>query len=125
MGTSKRKENSNGLVKAAVAFFFVAALFTLYYRGQAKGRWRVTQGSIEEQRIAPNHPVETAWGSQVTWKAQYRVEYLVEGHEYSVWTDSGVRGDSEADVRLRLGKVSSCRVLYKPGQPETAVAKCE
>jgi hypothetical protein len=87
-------------------------------------RWQVAQGSVREERIAPDHAIETKWGGQLAWKAEYRVGYSVAGREYSVWADSGVRGDSEADVQLRLRKVSSCHVLYQPQQPEISVASC-
>ena len=59
------------------------------------------------------------------WEAEYRVDYSVDGHEYSAWADSAVKGGSEAEVRLRVGNVSSCRVLYNPAQPETSVATCQ
>lgn len=125
MATSRRNQNWNGLAKAAAAFLSVAVLFVLYYRGQAKGQWRAVEGSILEQRIAPAHAIETKAGSQMIWEAEYRVGYSVDGRQYSVWSDSGVKGNSEADVRLRMEKVSSCRVLYKPAQPETSVATCQ
>ena len=125
MVISRRNRSWDGLVKAAVACLFVVALLALYYRGQAKARWRVVQGSIQEERIAPAHAIETKAGSQMIWEAEYRVDYFVDGHEYSAWADSGVRGGSEAEVRLRVGKVSSCRILYDPAQPEKSVATCQ
>lgn len=47
-------------------------------------------------------------------------------HEYSVWTDSGIRGQSEADVRPALPKAHlACQVRYNPQKPEVSVADCQ
>lgn len=60
------------------------------------------QGTIQGTRIIPDKAVETNWGGQLTWKAEYRVTYSVAGREYTVWGDSGIRRESEAAVRLAL-----------------------
>jgi uncharacterized membrane protein YhhN len=109
----------------AAACALVAALFALLHRGRQKLEWPLVQGTIQDTRIVANHALETKWGSQLTWKAEYRVAYSVAGHEYAVWTDSGIRGESEAVVRLGLPKSRpSCRVRYDPKRPDLSVAAC-
>jgi hypothetical protein len=53
------------------------------------------------------------------------VKYSVGSREYDVWTNSGVRGESEAEVRLALAqRQRKCRVQYNPAKPESSVAYC-
>ncbi|MGA7221132.1 MAG: hypothetical protein WBX38_22650 [Candidatus Sulfotelmatobacter sp.] len=76
-------------------------------------------------RIVPDHATETAWGGEQTWRAEYQVSYLAGSREYSVWADSGIRGESEAVVRLALPQAPlTCQVKYNPKKPEQAVAGC-
>ena len=54
------------------------------------------------------------------------VAYSVADREYTVWTDSGIRGETDDDVRTILSSDRpSCRVQYDPGKPETSVADCK
>jgi hypothetical protein len=123
MVTSRRNSNRTRLAQAAVASVLILGLFYLHHRGQQEKSWQAVQGNVREKRISPAYATQVM-GSHLVWKAEYRVGYSGAGHEYSVWADSGVRGDSEADVQLRLTKVSSCWVRYKPEQPEISVASC-
>jgi hypothetical protein len=61
-----------------------------------------------------DHVLQTKWGGELTWKAEYRVAYLVGNREYGVWADSGLRGDSEASMQLALlHPRPSCQVQYE------------
>lgn len=115
---------STALVAIAWALV-VAALFAFLHRGPREVKWPLAQGIIQDTRIVADHALETKWGSQLVWKAEYRVTYSVAGHEYVVWADSGIRDESEAAVRLGLPKSRpSCRVQYDPKSPDLSVADC-
>jgi len=113
-------------VQFAIAYALIVALLALLYRGAREaGQWRPAPGSIQEIRVVPDHALETRWGGQVTWKAEYRVVYRVASREYAVWVDSGIRDESEAGVRLALPQPRpSCRVRYDPKRPEESIADC-
>lgn len=68
--------------------------------------WQFLPGNIQGSRITADHAWETKWGGQVTWRAEYKLAYVVSGHEYVVWADSGIRGESEDEVRLWLTQSS-------------------
>ena len=88
-------------------------------------KWRLARGAIGETRIVPERAIETRWGSQLKWKAEYKVIYSVASREYTVWADSGVRGESEAEVRVLLPKLPrQCLVLYDLKKPEAGLASC-
>jgi hypothetical protein len=109
----------------AIGCALVAVLFALSHRGPREVPWPVVQGAIQDTRIVPDHAVQTKWGGQLTWKAEYRVAYSAASREYAVWTDSGIRGESEDGVRLSLPRSRPpCRVQYKPQSPEVSVANC-
>jgi hypothetical protein len=109
----------------AIAWVLVAALFAFLHRAPRKANWPLAQGNIQDTRIVADHALQTKWGGQLTWKAEYSVAYSVAGREYAVWADSGIRGDSEADVRLALPQSRpSCRVQYDPQRPEASAAFC-
>jgi hypothetical protein len=104
-----------------VACALVVALFALLHRGTVK--WPLVQGDIQDTRIVADHAIQTKWGGELTWKAEYRVVYFAAGREYALWADSGIRGESEAGVRLALPKSPpSCRVQYNPKRPEESGA---
>ena len=107
-----------------IALVLVAALFVLLYRGSSRNAaWPLAKGIVEDTRIVPDHALETKWGGEVTWKAEYKVAYFVGSHEFAVWTHSGIRGESEAAVRLALPQSRpSCQVQYNPQRPEISVA---
>jgi hypothetical protein len=113
------------MVLFVVACVFAASLFGLWHRVSQEAKWPLVQGTIQETRIVVDHASETKWGSQPTWKAEYEVAYSVASREYAVWADSGARGESEADVLLRLPQSHpACRVQYNPEKPEVSVADC-
>jgi hypothetical protein len=109
-----------GIVLASV---FV---FIFFFRRAQEAQRSRTQGTIQEIRIVPDHAIETKWGGTLTWKAEYRVAYSVSDHEYELWADSGLRGDSEASVRLALlpHPRHSCQVQYYSHKPEVSTADC-
>jgi hypothetical protein len=114
-----------GISRGGAVFVFIIALFALL-SVDLKGRNRqFVSGTIEDTRIVADHVSETKWGSQLIWKAEYKVAYTVASHEYSVWTDSGIRSDSEEGVHPLLPSgYASCRVQYDAGRPEAATADC-
>jgi hypothetical protein len=104
-----------------------AALLTLLHRRPQpqEVRWSVTQGTIRDTTIFADHAIETKWGGQLTWKAEYKVGYSVANREYAVSTDSGIRGESESAVRLFLPESRPpCRVRYDSERPEVSFADC-
>jgi len=102
---------------AAIALAVLTALFAFLHR--AVPTWTPAAGAIQGTRIVPDHALETKSGGQVTWRAEYKVSYSVASREYALWTDSGIRGESEDQVRLALPKSrSSCQVKYNPDRPE-------
>jgi hypothetical protein len=108
-----------------VAFAVVVSLLVILYWSKKQTDWMVAQGTIEDTRIVPDHARETKWGSQLIWRAEYRVVYLVEGREFGVWADSGIRGESKSDVQMRLPQSRlTCDVRYDPKEPESASAHC-
>ena len=109
----------------AVACALVALVFTLSRLGPQPPKSLLAQGTIQDVRIVPDKAVETNWGGQLTWKAEYRVVYSVAGREYALWSDSGIRRESEDAVRLALPRPrSSCQVRYNPNRPQESVANC-
>lgn len=103
----------------------VVAVFAFLHRPPGEVKWRLTPGSIQDTRIVADHGIETKWGGELMWKAEYRVAYSVASREYAVWADSGIRGESEAGVRLALPQSRpSCRVRYNPKKPEASIADC-
>jgi hypothetical protein len=109
-----------------VALWVLAALLLAFlYQPPRDMKWAIAPGNIQDTRVVADHALQTKWGGQLTWKAEYRVAYSVAGREYAVWVDSGIRGADEADVRLALPQSRpSCRVHYKPQRPEASVVDC-
>ena len=108
-----------------MAWVLVIALSATLKRLTRPPRWQRAAGTIQDTRIIADHGTETGWGGQLMWKAEYRVSYTVVGREYAVWADSGVRGDSEADLRLALPRLRpQCQVKYNPRRPEESLANC-
>jgi hypothetical protein len=109
----------------AIAVVLAAALLALLHRSPKQRQWSQVQGTLEDTRIVADHALQTKWGGQLTWKAEYKVGYSIAGREYAVWADSGIRGEDEDGVRLLLPKSrSSCRVQYDPQSPMVSVADC-
>jgi hypothetical protein len=114
-------------VQFAAAFVLILAVAVLLHRTSTPTTTQpIVRGSIQATRIVPDHAVETGWGGQPTWKAEYSVAYLVANREYAIWADSGIRGESDAEVRLALPKsLPACRVRYNSSKPEESVAECK
>ena len=107
------------------AVVFVAALLALVRRGPTRVKWLRVQGTIHDTRIVVDHALQTKWGAQLTWKAEYNVVYSIAGREYAVWADSGIRREDEDGVRQLLPRSRpSCRVRYDPQSPPVSVANC-
>jgi hypothetical protein len=97
----------------------------LLHENQKHLRWSQVQGSIEDIRIVADHAIQTTSGGKLAWKAEYKVDYAAGGRDYAVWADSGIRGEDEDGVRLRVPKLHSfCRVQYDPESPTVSVADC-
>jgi hypothetical protein len=112
-------------VQLALVGALVVFLFALLHQGPEAVKWALVQGDIQDTRIVADHAIQTKWGGELTWKAEYRVVYFAASREYALWADSGIRGESEAGVRLALPKSPpSCRVRYNPKRPEQSVAHC-
>ncbi len=107
------------------AFVVGVSVLALLHRSGSEPEWKTVEGTIRETRIVPYSDLETKWGSQLTWVAEYRIAYVVGKREYTVWVDSGIRGGSKSDVQLRLPQFQpACTVRYNPQQPESGVARC-
>jgi hypothetical protein len=114
-----------GIGQLVVACALVVALFALLHRLPQAAKWPLVQGNIQDTRILADHAIETKWGGELTWKAEYRVVYFAASREYAVWADSGIRGESEAAIRLALPQSHpACRVQYNPSRPEDSIADC-
>jgi hypothetical protein len=113
------------MVQVSVVGALLVFLFSLLHRGPEAVKWPLVQGNIQGTRIIADHAVETKWGGELTWKAEYKVAYFAASREYAVWADSGIRGESEAGVRLALPQsYPPCRVKYNPKRPQESVAEC-
>jgi len=122
---SKWTIDTRTTVLVATFWLLAALLLAFLYRRPPDMEWAFAQGNVQGTRIVADHALQTKWGGQLTWKAEYRVAYSVAGREYAAWADSGIRGADEASVQLTLPPSHpSCRVQYNPGKPETSVAEC-
>jgi hypothetical protein len=112
-------------VQVAAVCTLILALLVFLHRGPREAERPLVYGTIQDTRIVADHALQTKWGGQVTWRADYKVAYAVATREYSVWTDSGIRGQSEDDVRLALPRSRPiCRVRYNAKKPEASVVEC-
>lgn len=112
-------------VQVALVGALVVALFALLHRGPEAVKWALVQGDIQDTRIVADHAIQTKWGGELTWKAEYRIVYFAASREYALWADSGIRGENETSVRLALPQSHpTCRVQYNPKRPEESVAHC-
>ena len=98
-----------------IAFVLVVGLLTLLIGRE--GKWLFVHGVVQDERLVADHALETKWGGQVMWRAEYKVAYAADGGEYSVWADSGIRGESETVVRLALPQ-SYVRYDTRPNGPK-------
>ncbi len=117
--------NVRATVQFAAVCILIVAILAFLHRRSREAEWPLVHGTIQDTRIIADHALQTKWGGQVTWRADYKVAYAVATREYALWADSGIRGQSEADVRLALPQVRlACRVRYNPQKPEVSVADC-
>jgi hypothetical protein len=113
------------IVQVTAVCTLILALLAFLHRGPREAEWPLVYGTIQDTRSVVDHALQTKWGGQVTWRADYEVAYAVATREYLVWADSGIRGQSEDDVRLALPRTRpTCRVRYNPQKPEVSVADC-
>jgi hypothetical protein len=109
----------------AITWVVVILFLASFYQRTKQTGWLPTQGTIQDTRIVADHALQTKWGGEITWKAEYRVAYSVANREYTVWADSGIRGESEAEVQPLSSKSHpSCRVDYQKNKPDASVASC-
>ncbi len=111
----------------AVISAFVLCIFFLaiHDRHPNEANWRVVEGTTQGMRVVADHVVETKWGSQLTWRADYKVVYSVANREYNVWADSGIRAATEPEVRMLVPQAPlPCRVQYDPERPNVSKADC-
>jgi hypothetical protein len=107
------------------SYALIIVLAALLFRGPRQVEKLLVKGTVQATRIVPDYALEAPGGSQLTWKAEFRVAYSVANREYLVWAESGIRGDSEVDVRLRLPRsYPPCRVQCDLQRPEVSVAYC-
>ncbi len=103
----------------------VVALFAFLHRRSQDVEWPVADGVVQEARIVVDHSLQTKWGSELTGKAEYRVEYLVASRKHDIWVDSGIRGESQDGVRLALPHSRlNCSVRYDPENPAACKGDC-
>jgi hypothetical protein len=108
-----------------IASVLVVTLFAFLHRGSGEMKWSLVPGTMQDTRIIPDHGLETKWGGELTWKAEYRVDYSVATRNYAVWADSGIRGESETGIRMALPQSRlPCRVRSNPKKPEASIADC-
>ena len=127
--TRHRRLNTPSSRAMRVAVVLIFILVMLAFLRRRRSHFEVpdveTSGRVEDARVVVDHAFETKGGSEVRWRAEYLVKYRADP-DHSVWTDSGIRSDSEAGARLALPKsLPSCRVRYNLFKPELAVANCK
>ena len=98
--------NVRATVQFAAVCILIVAILAFLHRRSREAEWTLVHGTIQETRIIADQALQTKWGGQVTWRADYKVAYAVATREYALWADStSIRGQSEADVRLALPQV--------------------
>jgi len=124
-GRGKWTIDVRAIVQLAAVCTLILALLAFLQRGRREAERPLVYGTIQDTRIVADHALQTKWGGQVRWRADYKIAYAVATREYFVWADSGIRGQSEGDVRLALPRTRpTCRVRYNPQKPEVSVADC-
>jgi hypothetical protein len=124
-GRGKWTIDVRAIVQVAAVCTLILALLAFLHRGPREAERPLVNGTIQGTRIVVDHALQTKWGGQVTWRADYKVAYTVATREYWVWADSGIRGQIEDDVRLALQRTRpTCRVRYNSQKPEVSVADC-
>jgi hypothetical protein len=126
MSRGQKYRNHRALLVVTCVLALALLTRVLLVHWSVNGAQRTTaQGAIRDTRVVPYSALQTKAGSQLNWVAEYQVVYSVGGREYSVWADSDIRGESKAEVQLRLPQfLPSCRVWYSLKDPKSAVARC-
>jgi hypothetical protein len=109
-------------VIAAVLTISIVAVYYLNKRGQIPESWPVTQADIVETRTGPKYVQQTRAAARIMYGSDYRLKYLIDGKEYFLWIDSGIRArDRELAGRItqQIAK-KKCQVKYNPEKPSEA-----
>lgn len=122
---TRRGKSAIAVRTSAIASALLLGLFAFVLRQQREEKPILTDGIVVGTRIVPDHAIETKQGGRLSWRAEYRVTYSAAGRDFTVWADSGLRGDTENDVRISLPQSRrSCQVRYDPAKSESAMADC-
>ena len=114
-----------GLAWFAAACGVLAGLFLFLHQQTTDETWPSVRGTVRDTRIVADHALETKRGGLVIYKAEYKVGYVAGSREFEVWADSGIRRESQADVRMDLPqRPPSCKVRYNPKKPEESTPDC-
>jgi len=114
------------LLKLMIASVLGITMFSGCAEFSANTNWKSVDGHIEKIAIRVDHDLETKWGSQVVWRADFAVTYLVNGHRFTTNADSGIRAESQAEVESILRQTHpACVVKYPSAEPERASVKCK
>ena len=88
-------------------------------------KWSLVPGTIQDTRIIPERGLETKWGSELTWKAEYRVDYSVASRNYAVWADSGIRAERRNWHSVGFAAIAPpVSGAVQPEKPEESTADC-
>jgi hypothetical protein len=86
-GRSKWTMDLRAIVQVAAVCALILALLAFLHRGPREAERPLVYGTIQDTRMVADHALQTKWGGQVTWRADYKVAYAVATREYLVWAD--------------------------------------
>jgi hypothetical protein len=76
--------NIRATVQFAALCILIVALLALLHRRSREAECPLLHGTIRDTRIIADHALQTKWGGQVTWRADYKVAYAVATREYTL-----------------------------------------
>ena len=62
-----------------IASVLVVALFAFLHQGSGEMKWSLVPGTIQDTRIILSTGLRQNGGGELTWKAEYRVDYPPSG----------------------------------------------